>query len=574
MSRCVSQRIGISLITAALLLLGPKVAESSQLASGGNLDARVRWTWGPTANQYPLFTDVWSTPAVARIFDTNGDGVVDQEDDPSIIFISGNSINQFTGLGTSCQSTGTTPTACHTGVLRVLNGRTGKEQYSLGKAFPWSAGFAGVSVAVGDVLGNGTVQIVAVTGEGDVALIGSKSSPPIAPLSVLGISDKPISGNASSLFGWGGGLAIADMNGDGFPGIAYGATVFTTRAGAIIRMWTGSGGTGGPFPVALSTFAKLDGADGLELLAGNTAYRADGTILWSRRDLPDGFNAIADLDKHGAPEVVLMASGTLYILDGATGATKLPATLLPGTGSGGPPTIADFDGDGIPEIGVAQAQVYSILKPDFVNGKVNVLWQSPIHDSSSTTGSTAFDFNADGRTEVLYADECFLWVFDGATGAVRYATSHTSFTGTEEPIVADVDGDGHAEIVMVSNGVDPSAQGLGCLDTAGKSVQVNGITWKPSTVPGRAYHGVTVFDHGKGKVWAKASPIWNEHTYHVSNISDGTGSPYPLARYGTIPRIEVPNWSVPWLNNFRQNVQVPRSGEVKKTDDHEEEERR
>ena len=76
--------------------------------------------------------------------------------------------------------------------------------------------------------------------------------------------------------------------------------------------------------------------------------------------------------------------------------------------------------------------------------------------SSSVTGSTVFDFEGDGIAEVVYADECFLWVYDGPTGHVRYAGLTTSFTGTEASVVADVDGDGHAEIVLVSNGADPT----------------------------------------------------------------------------------------------------------------------
>jgi len=48
---------------------------------------------------------------------------------------------------------------------------------------------------------------------------------------------------------------------------------------------------------------------------------------------------------------------------------------------------------------------------------------------------------------VIYADECWLWVYSGATGAVRLALPHTSFTGTEASLVADVDGDGNADAV-------------------------------------------------------------------------------------------------------------------------------
>jgi hypothetical protein len=167
------------------------------------------------------------------------------------------------------------------------------------------------------------------------------------------------------------------------------------------------------------------------------------------------------------------------------------------------------------------------------------------------TASTAFDFEGNGRASVVYSDECFLWVFDGATGAVRFAAPHTSFTGTESPVVADVDGDGRAEIIMVSNGVDPGPLGWNCLGSI-----VNGVPWQPSVFPAQPYRGITVFGSADGS-WAKARAMWNEATFHVSNISDGTGNIYPGLPYGAIPTNEVPNWTVPWLNNFRQNKLPP-----------------
>ncbi len=50
--------------------------------------------------------------------------------------------------------------------------------------------------------------------------------------------------------------------------------------------------------------------------------------------------------------------------------------------------------------------------------------------------------------------------------------------------------------------------------------------------------------------------LWNEHTYHVSNICDDLDHACaPPNVYGSIPKAETENWTVPWLNNFRQNVQ-------------------
>src|SRR6185503_10087705 len=111
----------------------------------------------------------------------------------------------------------------------------------------------------------------------------------------------------------------------------------TTTGGALTRKWVGSGGSGGGDDQELSTFADLDLApDGkLELLAGKTAYRADGTQLWHRNDLPEGFPGVGDLDKDGRPEAILVASGQLWVLEGVDGKTELGPIMLPGSGSGG-----------------------------------------------------------------------------------------------------------------------------------------------------------------------------------------------------------------------------------------------
>jgi hypothetical protein len=521
----------------------------------GRLNAEIAWSWGqPTPPaRFPQHIDVWSTPAVGRIYDANCDGRVDALDPPNLVFVSGRAIDARTGIGTCCQCTNTTPTACLTGVLRVLDGRTGADLLAVRSASAMSSGFAGVSVALGDIDTDGDMEIAAVTGEGYVVVLDGSGA-------VLRTSDRPIPGSSNPTFGWGGGLAIADMDGDGAPEIAYGATVFTTAGGTLRQRFSGTaGGGGGAVYEYLSTFADLDGAAdrALELVAGRVAYRANGTTLWNRTDLPDGFPGVADFNGDGRPEVVLVASGRVWILDGATGATRLGPATLPGTGFGGPPTVADFDGTPGPEIGVAQANYYTVLDPDFATSQLRVLWRTANHDlSSSVTGSTVFDFEGDGVAEVLYADECFVWVYDGPTGNVRFAGLTTSFTGTEASIVADIDGDGHAEIVSVANGADPSASGWGC----------NVAPWNaPDPMTGRpawrppagapAYRGIRVY-RDAARSWVGTRPMWNQHTYHVTNVCvAGDTACGPGAYDGQIPMNERANWSLPWLNNFRQNVQ-------------------
>jgi hypothetical protein len=517
----------------------------------GPLNAELKYEWGAAPLLAPEHTDVWATPTVGRLYDANCDGLVDVLDPPNVVFVSGRALSSTTGIGTCCQCTGDAVSACKKGVLRLLNGRTGEEIWALEKASDTSVGFSGTSTALGDVDGDGRIDIVAVTGEGHIVLIDDTGV-------VKRTSDLPIPHVTNATFGWGGGLALADADGDGFPEIAYGATVFSTTGGTITLAWSGANGIGGRPYDALSTFVDLDGAaDGhLELLAGRSAYTSAGTSLWHRADLPEGYPGVGDFDTDGTPEVAFVANGSLWILDAATGVTELGPLALPGTGSGGPPTVADFDGDGTPEIGVAKATFYVVAKPDYAGGQLAVLWSTPNHDlSSSVTGSSVFDFEGDGRAEVIYADECYLWVFDGETGGVRFATSHTSFTATEASLVADVDGNGRSELIMVSNRADPSASGWGCKDAMGNPVVINGVPWVPGPEIADAYHGLAVFGDVANS-WVGTRTLWNQHTYHVSNVCDDRDDACPPPNlYGSIPTNETPNWTLPWLNNFRQNVQ-------------------
>ena len=526
---------------------------------GGMLSAKVKWMWGPTASAFPNDTDVWSTPVVGRIYDTNCDGKIDGTDPPAVVFVSGDT-------SASCC---TSPGSCRAGVLRMLDGSDGHEVWSLDKASVGSSGFMGASLALGDVDGDGIGEIIAMTGEGDVVIVDHTGK-------VARTSDKPYAvtgGGGCGGTGWGGGFAVADMNLDGSPEIVYGDVVWTTAGGGLTRTWIGGTGTGGGSGRELSAISDMDGApDGhLELLAGNTCYRDDGSVLWHNPAVPDGFPGIGDFDKNGTPEAVDVGcpvgapspcQGAVWILDGATGKVVLGPATLPFTSGtdnkGGPPTVADFDGDGFPEIGVAGATYYAVLKPNFKTGKLDLLWKMQDHDySSSVTGSTVFDFEGDGIADAIYADECWLWVFDGPTGKVRLAFPHSSFTGTEASMLADIDGDGHAEMLIPSNGVDVSNGGWHCAEheKGGAGGPLNGQYWTAGPVANGSYRGLVAIGDSADS-WVGTRTLWNEQTYHVSNVCDDTDNACASPdKYASIPSPETKNWTLPWLNNFRQNVQ-------------------
>ena len=125
---------------------------------------------------------------------------------------------------------------------------------------------------------------------------------------------------------------------------------------------------------------------------------------------------------------------------------------------GGPVTIGDFNNDGLPEIGIASAGLFGVYDPKckgYVPGECAdkyVLWERWSQDQSSgTTGSSLFDFDGDGQAEAVYADECFTRVYDGKTGTVLFSAKRSSTTSIEGPVIADIDNDGSAEILMGSD---------------------------------------------------------------------------------------------------------------------------
>jgi hypothetical protein len=505
----------------------------------GQLNAQIKWQWGydPPPVEFPNKADMWATPAIGRIYDANCDGKVDLADPPNVVFVSGDS------EGTCCHCNGTSPTACHTGVLRLLDGTTGEEIWSLEKAEASSAGFAAMSVAIGDLDNDQRMDIVAFTGEGKLAVIGDDGT-------VKHLGSVIAENAANGIFGWGGGISLGDMDNDGWPEIAFGREVWTMDGGTLALLFTGAAGSGGSVSLRTTHFVDLDGNGDLELLAGRTAYNHDGSTLWSNATA-DGFTATGDFDGDMAPEIVVVQGGQVRVLEGATGVTELGPVAIPGTGSGGPPTVANFDGLPGIEIGVAKQNLYSVMQPNYLTNTIDVVWSTANHDaSSSVTGSSVFDFEGDGKAEVLYNDECFVWVYDGANGNVLFSANTQSFTATEATIVADVDGDGHAEIVMGANGSNPvtwhcAHHGAG------------DPTYPEWTLPANApaYRGITVFADAANS-WVGTRTLWNQHAYSVSNICDPRDSACQVGSYyGQIPTNQNKNWLLPWLNNFRQNVQ-------------------
>jgi hypothetical protein len=490
-------------------------------------------------------------------------------------------------------------------VIRVIDGRNCEQQASIETPNV----IASTSLALGDLDGDGSAEIVGATVGGGLAAWTSD-----------GLGGFQLLWRTASTYGAGlcywGGPSIHDLDDMGGPEIVYYGAVFDSAGNSIDESIApiSSGASTGYIPVV----ADVDADGGAELVTGAEIYGWDLVLRrWVLESTlgPAAQTAVADLGTYGSDpaadargtldgiaEVVTISAGTIRAY--TIGGRLLYSLAIPGGGSGGPPTIADFDGDGRAEFATAGGSAYTVFDqdcdgtrpvgdPQCASGSADgVLWSRPSQDlSSNMTGSSVFDFEGDGRAEAVYADECYTRVYDGTTGVVMYSRYRTSCTWYENPVIADVDADYNAEIVIPSNtncsvtcpAVDPIFDGIACVDQSDCPVTTSCVRELAGDTLGRCRCGVDADCAGDGFVcldpiagaspqgrvcraahggpstaygvrviadgldrWVNTRRIWNQHAYAVTHVGDGGEIP-PLSQWDR-------NWEVPGLNSFRQNA--------------------
>ena len=409
-----------------------------------------------------------ATPLVANLSDDNGDGAIDLCDIPDVVV-------PIYGAGPQQSD----------GHLYLLAGDTGAVHLKIDQVID-----AYANPALGDIDGDGIPEIVTIRSEPGDIIQGH----------VLALEhDGALKWESATVFpAWQVALALADLDADGDVEILAGNIVLD-HLGAML--WTAPADNGAiDIPVA----ADLDGDGDLEVLHGGDAYHHDGSVYYNS---PVGVShpQVANLDADPEPEVLLAGFNGLSLLEHDGTVVFLDKNPSGDESWWRPAAVHDLDGDLKPEIVVSSNSHYTAYRPD-----LSVLWTATVQDDSGFAAGTAFDFLGGGFAEAMYADEQFLYVY-GEVGEVLLSSPRSSWTQAENPVVADVDNDGSAEIVVVSNGgAQPAVQVI----------------------------------RDVGDRWIQARRIWNQHAYHVTNVRED----------GTIPQQQVPSWQT--LNTFRTNAQI------------------
>ena len=467
----------------------------------------LKFAWGGNVAA-PFDTDVMMAPIVVSLDDDNCDGKVNEQDIPEIVFT--------TFTGGDYQHNGT----LH--AISIVSGKVVDKWSKPGEVYP------GTQLAGGDLDAKNGNEVVACGTDGTVHAYRGDGS--------LFWKSAAIGCYMPS---------IADLDADGKPEVVVDGGILNGADGTTKTTFT---------PALASTFvvSDIDGDGALDIVTSSQGFHADGK-LFVDTGIAGNWPAIGDFDKDGKPEIVAVYTGShsasFWRYDAAQAAKfswvrqnvdingALTQHCDPGsagyTTGGGPPTVADFDGDGVPDVALAGGIGYAVLNgAKIVNAAIanaaTVLWTVSTTDcSSAATGSSVFDFDGDGKAEVVYSDENHLRIYEGPTGKVLFEACNTTGTLIEYPLVADVDNDGHADIVVVSNAYASGNAEYQCNDGTNN-----------------AQSGVHVFGDTAGS-WVRTRRIWNEHAYHVTNVNED----------GTIPKSELPNWKQPGLDNFRQNKQ-------------------
>jgi len=422
-------------------------------------DLTVEWRWESLSTDSRI-RNILMAPIVGNLTDDNGDGRIDRDDIPEIVFVAFDDPDDLVGT------------------LIALDGETGDEVLVM----PGFKPFGGIVIA--DIDNDGSPNVVGFDSVGHALAIEADGR-------VTWISDRV----TTSVYPQ---ATVADLDANGTVEVLADNLIVDGATGTTIFSATIPSGIIGRMPAVGDI--DLDGKQ--EFMLGQDLYELNGgtaTLEWSTPISGEygHWTAILDADGDAYGEVAVIGNERLLIHDHLG---NILVDVKAGTAQPGPPCVADFDGDGVSELAWGSSVSFNVYELDGSR-----LWTFPMSDESGLAACSGYDFDSDGAYEVVFADEQALYIFDGKTGQLQYGnTGHASGTVFEYPIIADVDHDKSAEIVLVSS-----------------NYRLDG------------WSGITVFGQTEN-AWARSGTTWHVHDFAVTNITED----------GNVPTHPIPSWQV------------------------------
>jgi hypothetical protein len=367
----------------------------------------------------PTWVDMGQANTAVRLADVNGDGHLDLVASSAVVeeinyeYTAGNTVSVALGDGKG-----------NFGLARLYQGNS-----------------EAMSVAVGDFKGDGRPSIVTPDVDTDTATIypndgqGGFGSPQgiYACLTSKGTYECPYIGIA-----FGDGYTFADLNGDGKPDIFELGPNGLYDYSSLVFLNDGSGHFG-------------------------PSLRSDFNSSLQLSQLGD--YKLGDFRKTGHLDLVAIGMGSAYSTSqevlvfqpGNGDGTFGNATVTPVSGANGLMATGDFNGDGKLDFVTVNGAESHILTTFLGNGD-GTFRVGASQTFSDTNGDIsrvlAGDFNRDGKLDILvyatgngnWTAGPVVWEFDG-NGDGTFQQGRQLFTGFEPMTLADINNDGHADIV-------------------------------------------------------------------------------------------------------------------------------